>query len=64
MVIKHKYFAGALDGLELSEMFNDALWWMCEFESPVEKVVTNVNPMVLKAEGIFREALKKYDYLE
>lgn len=44
-------------------MFNDSLWWMCEFESPVEKV-KEVNPMLIKAEGIFREALKKYDYLE
>lgn len=63
MVVKHKYFAGASDGMELNEMFNDSLWWMCEFESPVEKV-KEVNPMLIKAEGIFREALKKYDYLE
>jgi hypothetical protein len=57
--------------LELSEMFRDDLWWNMPDEEDVKiqtvpvvsqqriEVIPNPNPMVLKAEQIFREALTK-----
>jgi hypothetical protein len=56
--------------LELSEMFRDDLWWTTPDEEDDVKIETvanqqrievqpNPNPMVLKAEQIFREALTK-----
>lgn len=59
--------------LEISEMFRDDLWWNTpedgdeqenvKIETVVSQqrieVVPNPNPMVTKAEQIFREALTK-----
>lgn len=70
MLLKLEYFGGLL---KLSNMFSDDLWWnMANDDSKPEILVSqfqpqqrrievepNNNPMVLKAEQIFREALKK-----
>lgn len=70
MLLKLEYFGGLL---KLSNMFSDDLWWnMADDDSKPEILVSqlqpqqrrievepNNNPMVLKAEQIFREALKK-----
>ena len=59
MIVKNKYFTGENGDLEPSEMFTDGLWWICEFESSIVEKVVHVNPMLLKAENIFKDALKK-----
>lgn len=44
-------------------MFRDDLWWniASEIENipPIVNVKPNYNPMVVKAEQVFRDALKK-----
>lgn len=43
-------------------MFRDDLWWNSapEIETlPSRRIEVNPNPMILKAEQIFRDALKK-----
>lgn len=63
--MRAKYLVGLL---EPSDMFRDDLWWnMPEEPLPAEILVSQrrieveppKNPMVLKAEQIFREALNK-----
>lgn len=59
VVVKQNYFGGLL---EAEEMHRDDLWWNSapEIESRANRrVEVKPNPMVLKAEQIFRDALKK-----
>lgn len=63
IIIKSNYFGGILSA---NEMHNDDLWWhVGENDAPPPKsnreieVQPNPNPMVSKAEQIFRDALKK-----
>lgn len=60
--MKSNYFGGLLEPFE---MFRDDLWWNAApyAESMPNRIevapTSNPNPMVLKAEQIFRDALKK-----
>jgi hypothetical protein len=65
VVISHEYLGGNLDE---SEMFRDDIWWnVADEDAPVSQIRIQVqpgpalpqNPMVTKAEEIFRQALKK-----
>lgn len=59
VIVKSNYFGGLL---ETEEMHRDDLWWNSapEIESIANRrVEVKPNPMVLKAEQIFRDALKK-----
>lgn len=59
IVVKSNYFGGLL---EADEMHRDDLWWNSapEIESLANRRIdVKPNPMVLKAEQIFRDALKK-----
>lgn len=58
-VIKINYLGGKLAS---SEMFRDDLWWQSAPDSEsgyIRRIEVKPNPMVLKAEQIFRDALKK-----
>lgn len=53
--MKTKFFGGQLAP---RKMFRDDLWWNTEPE--IENIIeVKPNPMVIKAEQIFRDALKK-----
>jgi hypothetical protein len=55
IIIKTKFFGGQLAP---RKMFRDDLWWNTEPE--IENIIeVKPNPMVIKAEQIFRDALKK-----
>lgn len=61
VIIKLNYFGGVLS---INEMHIDDLWWLVG-ESQVappklaRQIEVKPNPMVTKAEQIFRDALKK-----
>lgn len=60
--MKVNYFGGIL---HVNEMFRDDLWWntAAQIDSNANRIEVKPkpapNPMVLKAEQIFRDALKK-----
>lgn len=60
VIIKSNYFG---ESLRPNEMFRDDLWWnsaVPEIESKSNRrIEVKPNPMLLKAEQIFRDALKK-----
>lgn len=59
LIIKTPYFGL----LRPNEMFQDDLWWNMPSEiekiPPVVDVMPKYNPMVAKAEQVFKDALKK-----
>lgn len=63
IVIKSSYFGGVLS---INKMHSDDFWWIVgETEiaepkpRPIREIEVKPNPMVIKAEQIFRDALKK-----
>lgn len=54
--MKSAYFGGILDP---QDMFFDDLWWSLEKKISIRRIEVKPNPMFLKAEQIFRDALKK-----
>jgi hypothetical protein len=56
IILKTKYFGGLLPPRKL---FRDDLWWR-NVQPEIENIIeVKPNPMVIKAEEIFRDALKK-----
>lgn len=64
LIIKTPYFSMLLNPNEIHKMFQDDLWWNVPTE--IEKiafrsvvVMPTYNPMVARAEQVFKDALKK-----